>query len=400
MRTLQRREVFHVGDLSKPAAVRDSSYEGTGLSVSLHPNEWARIARLGGNTYRLIRKDGAAGRFVDMHRLSKRERAELDRLAQQAGWLTDTTVYRVKFYDSEAEEARFFEFASREAAEREADGMEDENGDPAPVEEVASFAPTDRLLTRWQQRFSGAVEAGDAARNAGWLFALEDTGRYDGSWWNDNLDPSNLSAPRGVIFQNRVAEWSAVPVTTAGEASGATAPDLSYDRRFPRCGQQVDGRRVMPGAVPNASSLSSSLDDYQELPGLREVQMQEFNTDPPHLYSVQKARRVRALAEAIRANGEIAPLIVVVDSEPGPYILEGAHRFDALKLLGARSFPAMVVLDLESLGAERPEPTVPVPSVLATGAHRSAALLTASLERAAQQDRLLPVSSRHPRRPR
>ena len=31
--------------------------------------------------------------------------------------------------------------------------------------------------------------------------------------------------------------------------------------------------------------------------------------------------------------------------DKGPYILEGGHRFDALKLLGKKSFPALVVID-------------------------------------------------------
>ena len=35
----------------------------------------------------------------------------------------------------------------------------------------------------------------------------------------------------------------------------------------------------------------------------------------------------------------------------GPYILEGGHRYSALKLLGAKSFPALVVVDGEVLDA-------------------------------------------------
>ncbi|HUS48953.1 MAG TPA: hypothetical protein VMZ91_02210, partial [Candidatus Paceibacterota bacterium] len=42
----------------------------------------------------------------------------------------------------------------------------------------------------------------------------------------------------------------------------------------------------------------------------------------------------------------ISPLIVVIDSE-GPYILEGGHRYVALRELGFQSFPAVIVIDTE-----------------------------------------------------
>jgi hypothetical protein len=31
---------------------------------------------------------------------------------------------------------------------------------------------------------------------------------YDGVWWNEDLSPANYSAPRGVIFQSRLDEWT------------------------------------------------------------------------------------------------------------------------------------------------------------------------------------------------
>lgn len=53
---------------------------------------------------------------------------------------------------------------------------------------------------------------------------------------------------------------------------------------------------------------------------------------------------MKDLAEQIRQSGELNPLIVVVDKD-GPYILEGGHRYDALGVLGKKSFPAKVVID-------------------------------------------------------
>lgn len=109
----------------------------------------------------------------------------------------------------------------------------------------------------------------------------------------------------------------------------------------------VDGVR---SSIPNRSSSASSLDRYEVLPGVREVPFAAFDQlGPLSYYSVSEAKRTKDLAAQIRASGEIDPLIVVEDAE-GPYVLEGAHRFDALRELKARAFPALVVLDLNSLG--------------------------------------------------
>jgi len=53
------------------------------------------------------------------------------------------------------------------------------------------------------------------------------------------------------------------------------------------------------------------------------------------------------LVKQIRESGEISPLIIVVEEE-GPYVLEGSHRIDALSLLKANFFPALVVIDFEN----------------------------------------------------
>ena len=123
---------------------------------------------------------------------------------------------------------------------------------------------------------------------------------------------------------------------------------LDFDNQYPLASGSVDGRTVIDG-VPNQSSIGASLTDYDILPGIREVSFSSF-TQMPNLsyYSVDEEKRTKQLAEQIQQSNEITPLIVAVDNQ-GPYILEGGHRFDALRELGANSFPAMVVLDNESL---------------------------------------------------
>lgn len=119
--------------------------------------------------------------------------------------------------------------------------------------------------------------------------------------------------------------------------------------KYRRANAAVDGR-VVRDKVPNKASIAAELSDYEILPGIREVPLSAFDQlGPLRYYSTSEEARTKKLATEIRKSGEINPLIVIEDVE-GPYVLEGGHRFDALRELGARSFPALVVLDLVSLG--------------------------------------------------
>lgn len=109
-------------------------------------------------------------------------------------------------------------------------------------------------------------------------------------------------------------------------------------------GDMVSGLRVESG-VPNSSSIGASMSGDYEEHGIREIPFSAFEDNEA---PVSPSRYTRDLADQIKQNGFIKPLIAVHDSESpkrGPYILEGAHRFDALKLLGKKSFPAHVVED-------------------------------------------------------
>jgi hypothetical protein len=106
-------------------------------------------------------------------------------------------------------------------------------------------------------------------------------------------------------------------------------------------GEVVDGLKVR-NDVPNTSSIRSTFTESETLPGIREVKLSAFDKSPPDINA-----KTKSLAKAIKQSGEINPLIVAIDKE-GAYILEGANRFDALKINGAKSFPALVVKDTMS----------------------------------------------------
>ncbi len=121
----------------------------------------------------------------------------------------------------------------------------------------------------------------------------------------------------------------------AAAGQGAATPD------YPMAGEVVSGLRVRDG-VPNMGSIAASLNDYEVLSGIREIPFSEFIGPDP------LTARTRKLMEEIEESGEIAPLIVVVGDPQGPYILEGAHRFDVLQHMGKATFPAKVVVDLDA----------------------------------------------------
>jgi hypothetical protein len=129
---------------------------------------------------------------------------------------------------------------------------------------------------------------------------------------------------------------------------------------FPIAGNIVDGLAVRDD-VPNTGSISASLENYEELPGIREFPLSELYLTGKS-YSASETRRIENLAEQIKESGEINPLIVVNDNE-GYYILEGGHRAEALFLLGKKTLPAMIVVDNDSINQpmfSRKERKVPV----------------------------------------
>jgi len=126
---------------------------------------------------------------------------------------------------------------------------------------------------------------------------------------------------------------------------------LTVEQRFaladswPVAGPVVDGREV-GDEIPNQSSIGSSISEYEIQRGVREVPMSAFGFNGTH-YSVQGHDRIQNLARQILASKFVTPLIVAIDAE-GPYVVEGMHRGNALHVVGAASFPALVVVDTES----------------------------------------------------
>jgi hypothetical protein len=187
------QKLFHVGSLD--ASHKDlGSYEGSGISVSLHPNEWRQIANLSGNIWQCIKLNN---KFIDFYKLSKKSKAVIEEWAIRSGLAIPKTSWRVSFYDDEDDENKYFTFYDENKAKEEAESFDTE---PEKIE--GTLVSTPRLAHRMLQRIDG-VECFDLIVVA----YAEDVMKYDGVWWNEKLNVSNLSAPRGVIVPSMVSSW-------------------------------------------------------------------------------------------------------------------------------------------------------------------------------------------------
>lgn len=190
------RKVFHVGSMDA-SQKRPGSYEGSGLSVSLHPDEWRMIARggVGGSTWTLTNPNGS---FLDFHKINKSTRRSIIEWGLQQKFVQSVELYQVSWYDDELEDTMTATFDNLDDAEAEAEMMEVEvevlsngiTGTPKLNKAVGfSVDPSlafDMLVTVW----------------------VDNTTQLDGVWWNDRLDPDVLSAPRGVISRRRLEQWN------------------------------------------------------------------------------------------------------------------------------------------------------------------------------------------------
>lgn len=195
---LTEGSVFHVGtfDLSTKGAHGD--LEGRGLSVSLVPDAWRSIARLGdAPEWRLSKSP--PGRFLDALAL-RPCRPTLEEWGFEHGLVEQSEMWVVKWYDDELDDEVSFLFETEEEAIAE----QSYRDDAQPLEHVMRWTQTGKLYREVGRTLQAPSLAYDdlcivAARAAG----------LDGVWWEEDLDEAVLSAPRAVILPERVSEWVA-----------------------------------------------------------------------------------------------------------------------------------------------------------------------------------------------
>lgn len=187
--------VYHVGTLQPSDKGRHgTSLEGRGLSISLNPDAWTRIAKLGGLPCWQL--DYPKGCFLDFHKLNKARMAEIAAWGVDHGLATERKGWAVSWVDTELDRACEMLFTDREAAENEADGWRD-------LHPRSLLVPTDKMAERAGYKLDPSQTLDFLA-----ICFAEDILGVDGVWWEDELDLFGLSAPRGVIFPERLPLWA------------------------------------------------------------------------------------------------------------------------------------------------------------------------------------------------
>lgn len=224
-----------------------------------------------------------------------------------------------------------------------------------PKKEVTAEAPK---VTRQEEKRKAAEEAKEAEKREEKAIADREVELFKLQPTIQDLE----SAPTGDLFgaKDLLTQPPKRPpiLDEAIKGEGLFAPPELFDEKYARelavveAGDLVDGYEVLKD-IPNKGSISASLEEYEILPGIRQVPFTAFEVQGKPVYgSKTEEADIKDLADQIKSSGKISPLIVVQD-EKGFYVLEGAHRWDALRELDARSFPALVVIDKDRASTDK-----------------------------------------------
>jgi hypothetical protein len=194
----------HIGSLD-PSAKGSWSLEGRGLSVSRHPEAWGRIAGLGGPVWSV---GSAAPRFLDYHELTPEQRQAITDWGVKRGYVEVKPAWKVTTFDDEYNDYRWTVYLDEADAEEEAEFSEGTVDRTTSVISTMAFPdPT--------------VKAGepDVEEILATVWVEQEAEAFDGVWWEDDYNPEQLSAPRGVIVPRAIEEWVASAVPFDGDGS-------------------------------------------------------------------------------------------------------------------------------------------------------------------------------------
>lgn len=195
---ITQTEATHIGTLkAADKGIRGRSYEGHGLSVSICPEEWERIAKLGGLPWWQL--ENPDGRFLDAHALTEKQQAEIASWGLELGLVEWAELWELSFDDDddELDDTVSFLFASKDEAELE---LEEREG--SSLKQVGRWCGTEQLAAR-----IGFASELDSFALLLPLYVEENLAGVDGVWWEDILD-GYLSAPRGVIVPGHLCRWT------------------------------------------------------------------------------------------------------------------------------------------------------------------------------------------------
>ena len=134
--------VTHIGTLDpSDKGVRGESYEGKGLSFSIHPESWESIARIGGGSW--WETDLAGRKILDGYRALDGNADKFAAWGVREGLLTPCISFVVSWEDEEWGQRMEIELPSREQALEEVEHLEDGEYE---IFNRPGWAPTRELL--------------------------------------------------------------------------------------------------------------------------------------------------------------------------------------------------------------------------------------------------------------
>jgi hypothetical protein len=202
--------VYHVGtlNLADKGSHFKGSYEGNALSISVTPNAWIAIAKLGGYpVHELVRQNSL---FLDMRSLTKSNITKINEWGVKSGFLKIHPKWSISYYDDEIDETMSMDFDTEREALEELDQLDDDDQIP----KLKSIY----VLTEAGSERACGYPMNEDAWDINVMFWTEDVLRRQlpnimGVWWNENYDPMALSAPRGAIFPSCVSEFHVCPAS-------------------------------------------------------------------------------------------------------------------------------------------------------------------------------------------
>jgi hypothetical protein len=194
--TRSLESVYHIGSLDpgKRGSRFSSSYEGHGLSVSLDPSDWQRIAKLGGSPWWCLTKEN--GLFLEANALTPAQLLDIEGWAIATGYAERLEAYHVIYWDSELESDLAIAYSDKEKADEEAAELEELGG---RVEKVSVLQGTERFCE--ETGLPSALGQTDQLLS---LYVAACT-EMDGVWWEDEFGA--YSAPKGCIVFSKLDSW-------------------------------------------------------------------------------------------------------------------------------------------------------------------------------------------------
>lgn len=202
-RTIENHEpLYHVGHLDSDRSTPHFSQEGGELSVSHHPKEWRQIGDyVTGNTYELQKPNGSS-RFYAIDPITRTTTVEHE-ICVTHEYTDVTTGYRASYEDETGDHVAYL-YYKKENAEQKREWYSDVSITETEIPELAENGHA-----YWESVFSSDPESASPVQVRMlipiWAALLLDV---DGVYWHHPLNVPELSAPRGLIFQSRLQDWS------------------------------------------------------------------------------------------------------------------------------------------------------------------------------------------------